>query len=103
MPIDDDYTPLRKRHKSLRGGGILHKGKLYWWVGGHTRKGRYALYGPCDSQSDAEAKGQAKGLTDCEAFQLSTRNENKATRMVRARRMKGGADFDDVLDNMEHR
>lgn len=76
---------------------------MYWWVGGHTPKGRYALYGPCDSESEAAMKGQAKGLTDAEVLQIPTRNENKATRIVRAKRMKGGAAFDDVLDPMQHR
>ncbi len=104
MAIDDEYTPLSKRHKSLRGGGILQKrGKSGWWVGGHTRKGRYGLYGPRDTEQEAAELGQRKGLVDQETVNLPTTDENKATRLMRARRLNGTASFDDVLDNMQHR
>lgn len=112
----EEYTSLKKRHKSPRKEGslrkrdrplrkhgtLISKGRWYWWVHGSTPKGRHGLYGPRDTREEVLSLGQSKGLIDPEAVELKTSNENKATRMVRARRFKGDATFDEVLDNMSH-
>ncbi len=73
----------------------------YFWVLGYSDEGKRALLGPYTNEM--RAMEIADYLTDSEIYPLETRNQQKATKIVKARLIAEGIEIDDALQRQSHR
>ena len=82
----------------------LPSNKKWWWIIG-VQDGVQALIGPFISEAQATEVGMQKiSGADFEILPLPTRNDARATRIVKALRLKQeeGASIPDLLKKVKH-
>jgi hypothetical protein len=72
----------------------------YWWVLGTSPAGKGVLLGPFENETDAmEAEGD---LEEPKRIKLSTRNQTKATKIIRQKLREQGSSTDAALSRKLH-
>ena len=74
--------------------------KHFWWVFGYTSKGKPVLLGPLEQREVADEK--AEKLDDGRVYELRTKSQPKATKMIRAILLDEGAEADEALRRQLH-
>lgn len=74
--------------------------KHFWWVFGYTSKGKPVLLGPIDQREVADDKTEK--LDDGRVYELRTKSQPKATKMIRAILLEEGAEADEALRRQLH-
>ncbi len=72
----------------------------YFWIYGKTRKDKSVLIGPY--WDEGRASRIAEKLEDSQLFHLPTKNQTKATRIVKARLGEATGRFGDHVKNFQH-
>jgi len=75
---------------------------VYWWVYG-WHKNRRIILGPYSSEEEAYEDGYAKISSDVKAVPLRTRDEQKASREIRARVLDETRDIDETFRRFRHK
>ena len=77
-----------------------YPGMKYFYVFGFTREGKKVFLGPYTLSCDADAR--LAELTDGEIFELDTRNEARATQIVKEILMQRTGDADEAMRKVLH-
>jgi len=83
------------------GNYTIERRPFYWVFGGH--EGGFALLGPYNSEEEAHEKGMEKLDGDFQVVALKTRNETKATRLIRGKYLNQGGNLSTALKPMSHK
>jgi len=80
----------RTRHQTQ--DGIAYTSKNYWWISGKTEAGKPILWGAYNTEEAARKMAWERlGIGgDWSVIPLPTRSVSAASRMVKARKLKGG-------------
>lgn len=76
-------------------------GKKYHWVYGITPEGKGVIAGPFSDR--LQAMQAEDSLDRAQTFQLSTRDQSKATRQIKAAIFKQTGNIDRALERKSHR
>jgi len=76
---------------------------MYWWLTTTSVGGRFVVLGPYDSEGSATEYGWSHLGSDFEVEQLSTRDMNKATRMLKKKRLDTSRDLEASLQRAKHK
>ena len=75
---------------------------MYYWNMGQSR-GREVIMGPYADQSEAHSVGfRSYDGGFFETYELPTRDQSTATRMIKHKKLNGGATLDDALRPIGH-
>lgn len=75
---------------------------VYWWVYGN-QNGRRVLFGPFTTEDEAEREGYAKLTSNYETVCLKTRDEQQASRILRARVLGETQNLDETFRRFKHK
>ena len=96
--LADTRKELRERPKPIR----LENG-AWWWVWGYIpSKSKHCVLGPYDTYEEADRIGYEKCPGQYEIMQLTTRDETKASRIMRGKYLQD-TDIDSAFDSFRHR
>ncbi len=73
---------------------------MFYWVFGYSEEGKRALLGPYPTEE--KAAEVADLLTDAEIYPLETRNQQKATKIVKAKLIQEGVNVDEAFQRQSH-
>lgn len=76
--------------------------RKWWWILGES-EGRFYLWGPYNSWDKANEMGSEKFDSDFDTMELPTRDEAKASRMVKAKRLGAGESLGEATTKLHHR
>jgi len=76
-------------------------GPQYHWVIGLSQ-GRAIILGPYKDEDAANTKGIERLEGDFEVIALPTRNESRATRMLKSKRLDDGSTLSEALKRIGH-
>jgi len=76
-------------------------GRKYFWIIG-LHEGKTILLGPYGSEDAATTVGIEKLEGDFSVIPLPTRNEARATRIIKARKLKEGRSLGSALEKISH-
>ena len=79
----------------------LSRQTSFWWIVG-LHGGKPVLLGPKLTEEDAERIGMEKLEGDYKVVELPTKNESKATRLIKARRLHEGLGLGKALEKTLH-
>jgi len=77
-----------------------YPGMKYFYVFGFTREGKKVILGPYTLSAEADAR--LATLDSGEIFELDTRNETKATQIIKEILMQRSGDADEALKRVLH-
>ena len=80
---------------------IVDRIGVYWWVYG-WHKNRRIVLGPYSSEDEAYEDGCAKISSDVKVIPLKTRDEQKASREIRARVLDETRNIDETFRRFRH-
>lgn len=76
--------------------------RTYWWAIAQV-KGRAVIVGKAETEEEITNMCLNRGADDFETFELPTKSEQRATRMLKAIRLKRGANFERALEKVRHK
>lgn len=91
----------RLEDKTYKQPVYRYPGQKYFWVFGFTKEGKKLVLGPYTLSSEADAR--LVGLVDGEVFELDTRNESRATRIIKETLMERSGDADEAMRRVLHK
>ena len=76
-------------------------GPKYYWVVG-LAEGRPVIFGPYRDEDTATNMGIEKVEGDFKVIPLPTRNESRATRMLKGKKLENGSTISEALERVSH-
>jgi len=76
---------------------------MYWWITTVTSGGKLVIFGPYMSEEDVNDYGFAHLGSNFETHQLSTRDQGKATRILKKKLFDKIHDLDTALQRAKHK
>lgn len=99
--IDKVQQKLKRlEDKTYRQPVYKYPGMKYFYVFGFTREGKKVILGPYTLSVDADAR--LATLDSGEIFELDTRNEAKATQVIKEILMQRSGDADEAIKRVLH-